>query len=189
MFAFSGCVENRSSIFISGVLAPTDDCTYTADANQPYLFSGSYFPDEGAGYTAAVLVGNQLTRLGDPTLNRSETSFFQIEGAEVALLSGDGASTVAEFSTVTTATVPPGTGANPGYGVVAINMIPPGTDGSIGDSFVAEFRVFGTSLGGASLESGLATFRIDVPGERPNRPCAFDLACFAGSDPPCGEAD
>lgn len=162
MFALSGCVENRSSIFVAGVIAPTDDCTFTADANQVMLFSGAYYYEDGGSYTAAVLVGNQLTRLGDPTLNRSETSFFQIEGAEVTLLSGDGASTVAEFSTVTTATVPPGTGPNPGYASVSVTMIPPGTSASDGDSFVAEFRVFGTSLGGAVLESGPATFRIDA---------------------------
>jgi hypothetical protein len=159
----AGCADNDSGLYVRGVLAiQAPDCVATADPSAAHLLGGVYDISirGNLGYTAALLVGNQLVRRGDRDQLRTETSRVSLEGAEVTLLTETGSS-ITEFTVPGTGFVDPGTSDEPGYGVMAAMLIPPGV-GSDGTRIVVEVRVFGTTLGGDEIESATLTFPITV---------------------------
>ncbi len=162
VLSLGACADNDSSIFIRGVVAlQSPECEAEADPSSPQWFEGVYdtMVRSDLGYTAVLLVGNQLVPRGDPDQLRTETSRVTIEGAEVVLLSEAG-STITEFTVPSSGFVDPGTGDDPGYGLMSALLIPPGQ--ATGDRVIAEVRAFGTTLGGDEVESATFTFPITV---------------------------
>jgi hypothetical protein len=158
-----GCAENESSLFVRSVLVVSPpECVVKADPGSTMLLGG--FMDLGLTdtYRAALLVGNQLVRRGSRDQLRTETSRVTLRGAEVRVRNALGA-LLREFTVDGTGFVDPGTSDEPGYGVMYVPMIPPGTAGlRPNTTVVASVRVFGETLGGTEIESGDLSFPISL---------------------------
>src|SRR5262249_20286356 len=111
-------------------------------------------------YTAALVVGNQLTERGSRNQLRTETSRVRLEGADIVLETAGGGQ-VASFSTIGTGFVHPASGTDPSYGGMYADLIPANLAIGEGD-YVARIKVFGTTLGGQDIESGELRFPISV---------------------------
>ncbi len=168
--SFQGCAENESMIFIKGVTMVTPpDCAAVPEEGSKLLFRGKLdvsFSEQGLpdnGYTAVLLVGNQLAIRGAKTRSRTETSNVVLQGAEVTLEGRDG-SELASFTSPGSGFAPPGAGENAGWGVVAVKLIADsGTvRGSAGDYVIAKVKVFGETLGGTAVSSNVYPFMIEI---------------------------
>jgi hypothetical protein len=189
----AGCAPNDSALFIRGVLAQQPpQCIVKNDPSSLMLGMGVLDREFAQTYVAALLVGNQLVRRGSKDQLRTETSRVRLEGAIVSVGTAAG-STIQEFSTIGTGFVDPGTGDEPGYGVMFATLIPPGA-GAPGEVVNVTVRVFGTTLGGQEIESGDISFPIAIcQGCLVSYPSdAIDPAtgqCLVGGDatvdPPC----
>lgn len=161
------CADNNSSLFIVGVLdLGLTSCIGKPDNTGPFQSGGILDTAFASGYTALVLVGNQLTQQGSREQLRTETSRVALRGAEVQLTTLDGRSlSVAgangTFSTVGTGFVDPAAGTTPSYATMAVNLIPPGLTG-LPPQVLAKIRVFGDTLGGTSVTSSELDFPIMV---------------------------
>jgi hypothetical protein len=172
--ALSACADNDSSLFIVGVLVPQPpDCSVTADPTSPEQLGGTLDVALRLNYTAALLVGNQLTPRGNKTNLKIETTRVNLRGAEVTLTDSQG-DLIKAFSIGGTGFVDSNTGETPGFGAFAVDLIP----GSVGQALAttnaqlkgaggsitvySKTRVFGDTLGGESLTSGYLTYPIEV---------------------------
>ncbi|HWZ89656.1 MAG TPA: hypothetical protein VNW92_12420 [Polyangiaceae bacterium] len=159
------CADNNSSLFIVGVLdTGLTTCIAKPDNTGPFLASGTLDTAFASGYTAVVLVGNQLTQQGSREQLRTETSRVSLRGAEVRLSTLNGMSIAGAqgaFSTVGTGFVDPAAGDTPSYATMAVNLIPPGLTG-LPPQVLAKIRVFGDTLGGTSVTSSELDFPITV---------------------------
>ena len=161
------CATNNSSLFLVGVMDIAQSaCVAKPDNTGPFLTSGTLDVAFASGYTAVVLVGNQLTQLGSSEQLRTETSRVSLRGAEVQLTTLDGralsvAGAQSTFSTVGTGFVDAAAGDTPSYATMAVNLIPPGLTG-LPAEVLAKIRVFGETLGGTSVTSSELDFPIDV---------------------------
>jgi hypothetical protein len=161
------CATNNSSMFIVGVIdIAQSSCTAKPDNTGPFLTGGILDVAFASGYTAIVLVGNQLTQLGSSEDLRTETSRVSLRGAEVQLTTLDGkalgvAGAQGTFSTVGTGFVDAAAGDTPSYATMAVNLIPPGLTG-LPAEVLAKIRVFGETLGGTSVTSSELDFPINV---------------------------
>jgi hypothetical protein len=160
--ATSGCADNDSSLFVQAVVRlEAPQCTAKADPNATLLGGGVLdraFP--GGTYDAALLVGNQLTRLGSRTQHRTETSRIVIRGAIVNVMDDKG-EPLQEFTVDATGFVDPGSGDDPGYGIVFAPIVPPGV-GEDDTSVTAHVKVFGETLGGTEVESAELSFPVFI---------------------------
>ncbi len=156
----AGCADNKSTIFVKHVLAPTDDCSFEADPTAPALFYGLMDLAVTDTYTAVLLVGNQLVPQGEDDQLRTETSRVALQGAEVRL-DAIGGDTVAHFRTIVSSTVDPAAGPEPGYGWANVTLVPPGLGLAPGE-YVATVTVFGETLGNQDVETGEFSFVIRV---------------------------
>jgi hypothetical protein len=156
-----GCEENESSLFIVGVLAiERSDCILTPEGTSILRTDGVLDLALRSSYTAGLLVGSQLTQRGSRDQLRTETARLSLRGAEVRLASSSGG-VIAEYTTIGTGLVHPAGGAEPGYGVMSVDLIPAGAP--IGPGLlVANIRVFGDTLGGDEIESNEFSFPIYV---------------------------
>jgi hypothetical protein len=154
----SGCAENRSSVYIVGILAPTDECRFTASLDTERRTLGGMCAGDQS-YFAAVMVANQLTKLSDPSTLKTETNVFQIEGVEVNVLNADGSSAGAAYSATISETIPAANGGVPGLAALALPLVD-GVSIGIGETLISEFRVFGSSLGGLDIQTGWYRFPI-----------------------------
>lgn len=159
------CASNDSSLFVVGVLdVSKSTCIAKADTSEALLAGGTLDIAFAQGYTAFVLVGNQLTQRGSREQLRTETSRVSLRGAEVRLTNLDGSAIAAAprpFSTVGTGFVDAASGDAPSYAAMAVNLIPPGLTGLPGE-VLAKIRVFGDTLGGTSVTSSELDFPITV---------------------------
>lgn len=156
-----GCAENESSLFIEGVLSIDDtECLLQPNPSGPFLLSGTLDTALRSSYAAPLVVGNQLTERGSRNQLRTETSRIRMEGAEVTLEDANGG-VVAEFTTLGSGFAHPAAGTDPGYGGFFADLIPPGAPVGEGQ-YVAEVKVFGTTLGGQEIESAALRFPIEV---------------------------
>jgi hypothetical protein len=161
------CADNNSSLFIVGVLdISQSSCIAKPDNTGPFQSNGVLDLAFASGYTAFVLVGNQLTEQGSREQLRTETSRVTLRGAEVQLTTLDGkalpiAGAENTFSTVGTGFVDPAAGDAPSYAAMAVNLIPPGLKG-LPAQVLAKIRVFGDTLGGTSITSSELDFPITV---------------------------
>jgi len=138
------------------------------DITGPFRSGGTLDTAFASGYTAFLLVGNQLTQQGSREQLRTETSRVALRGAEVQLTTLDGqaltniprgARDVLDGSG--TGFVDPAAGTTPSYSAVAVNLIPPGLT-ACPRKFLAKIRVFGDTLGGTSITSSELDFAINV---------------------------
>ncbi len=167
MLLTPSCADNNSSLFIVGIVdINQSSCIAKPDNTGPFLASGTLDTVFAQGYTAVLVVGNQLTEEGSTEDLRTETSRVTLRGAEVTLTTLDGralnvAGAQSTFSTVGTGFVDPSAGDAPSYATMAVNIIPPGLSG-LPAQVLAKIRVFGDTLGGTSITSSELDFPITV---------------------------
>ena len=159
----SGCADNDSVLFIGGVIMPEPpDCTFGAEAGGPTLTSGTV--DETLtltdSYQAALLVGNQITRQGSRDQLRTETSRVSILGAEVHVLE-DGGGELDAFTVPANGQIDPGSGQEPGYGVVYTELLADVRALGAG-RFISRVQVYGETLGGREVQSNWFRFPVEI---------------------------
>ncbi|MBK7578745.1 MAG: hypothetical protein IPI67_00950 [Myxococcales bacterium] len=201
VLATQGCAENETMLFVRGVLKlDAGECLAKGDPNSTILLGGTldlHFRDT---YNAALLVGNQLVRRGAKTLIRNESNRVVLKGAEITLLD-DQENIVAAFTVPGVGFVDVGTGEDPGYGVIATTLIPPGI-AQPDRLYLVEVRAFGDTLGGTEITSAalrypvytcdkcLITYPLSAadPASLPNYVCIGGettddpLPCYTGQD-------
>lgn len=173
----SGCADNESSIYVRDVLAGDESCIFRADPESTFIGAGSLDVAIRGEYHAALLVGNQLVRRGDPEQLRTETSRVTLYAADVTLLSPGGGALVradgsdAAFSVEVAGFVDPGTGQEPGYGIALVKLIDAQTAQDLAGQImatgfvqdvVAGVIVRGRTTGGNELETAEFQFPISV---------------------------
>jgi hypothetical protein len=171
--AVPSCRDNNETLFIRQLQAPVaPDCIAKSDATSVFIPRGVMDAGLSTRYFAYPLVGNQLVARGDFRTTRAEPNRVSIKGADIHLLDGS-QNEIAFYSVVATGTVDPTTSADPGYGVVSLELIPHfiGTKiaqslaaggGTTVQTYEARFRVFGETLGGTDVTSNEYIFPIDV---------------------------
>src|SRR6202012_4020189 len=91
MLLTPSCADNNSSLFIVGVFdVGQSSCIAKPDNTGPFLASGTLDTLFAQGYTAVLVVGNQLTEEGSTEQLRTETSRVSLRGAEITLTTLDG---------------------------------------------------------------------------------------------------
>lgn len=202
--ALPSCATNDSMMFIIGVAArKAGACTVKADLSSPILAKGTLDRNFATEYVAALIVGNQVTQRGSRDRIRTETSRITLQGAEVHLETTQGAELAAPFSAVGTGFVDASEGTDPALAAMFVSLIPSSlSKGLPRGTLVAKVRAFGTTLGGADIESAELGFPIEVcdgclvtysAGDRdltsdsPDYQCklATDGAVVSASDGPC----
>ena len=157
-----GCAENESSLFVRAVLVvEPPECVVKSDPGSAFLLQGVMDVGLTQSYRAALLVGNQLVRRGSRDQLRTETSRIRLQGAEVHLTDSEGSQLFA-FSIDGSGFVDPGSGDEPGFGVMSTVLIPPEFSPRAGTTVTARVRVYGRTLGGTDIESGDFWFPIYV---------------------------
>jgi hypothetical protein len=168
----AGCVDNNSSMFIQGVLAPeAPDCDVTAAQGSTLLGEGVLDVEFSTEYRAWLLVGNQMTPRGAKQQVRAETSRVSLRGAEIVLEDVEGGG-IAEFTVPGTGFVTVNRSEQPGFGAFLTTLIPGSNGGTISNrigsaygaqmTVIANIRVFGDTLGGVEVESAELSFPIRV---------------------------
>jgi hypothetical protein len=171
------CADNNVTLFIRQVqalIAP--ECIVNSDATA--LTSPAGFVDVGiaANFVLHPLIGNQLLIRGDNRTDRAEPNRVQIEGAEIELVEPSGAAIALggvnnPYTVIATGTIDPTASTDATYGVTQLEVLPP--------KVIAEFRrqlaakgigatetinaritVFGRTLGGTAVETGVFTYPI-----------------------------
>jgi hypothetical protein len=158
---------------VSQVLAPPTvtpgmSCIFTADPTQPHINSGALDIGLRQEYDPEILVANQTIPRGDPNQPQTETSFVAIKGGVVRITDTMGRQ-LANYTTLSSTTVPPSSGTTPGYSPMSIMLVDQATATSlgiakIGDSVrvISYLKLFGQTLGGESVESAEFEFPVDV---------------------------
>lgn len=165
------CAHDDSTMFVYDVLAGTlsgTTCTFTPDPTQAFLPSGVLDVALASEYDATYLVANQMVAQADPTIPQTETSFIEINHANVRVTNTDG-SLIREYSAVTAASIPPAAGTTPSFVPASVPTIDQQTVALIGavatqsivrvETFV---QFFGKTTGGQSVESNVFQFPVDV---------------------------
>jgi hypothetical protein len=176
----SACSHNDSTIFIyhvvdpgqttPGVVCPAPQANPTA----PFISQGELDTAiSPSGFFANFLVGNQLVGQADPTIPRTETSFFNVQGAIVRITASDG-SALATYSNLASATIAPASGGTPGYATVGVVLLDSSVIPLTPGVYVTYTKVFGKTLGGQYIESNEFEFPISV--------CRGCLVQFSAAD-------
>lgn len=165
VFGCLGCQENESMVVVRGVMKlEAGTCEATADESATLLMNGVVDTVFNSPYRVSLLVGNQLASKGQKSRARTETSNVILEGAEVEVKKDDGDLIGEAFTSPGIGYIPVGSGEGTGYGVMNIVAIPLDRFGilrKIGSGYViAEVKVFGKTLGGQEVESGVYKFPI-----------------------------
>lgn len=162
LLSFS-CAENDSSIFVRGVLA-IDETSCVARAEPSSLLRGFGVLDVGIRtdhtYSAALLVGNQLSAQGDRTKLRTETARVAFRGAEVSIVDPE-LGELEPYSVQATGFADPAPNADsPGFGFVFVPIVlpPDRTSGEV----TAKIRVYGDTLGGQEVQSNEFWYPIAI---------------------------
>lgn len=171
------CADNNQTIFIRQIQTiQAPECTVTNDVTA--FTSPTGFVDVGvaSNYVIYPLVGNQLLAKGDARQSRSESNRVQLEGAEIELADPTGATLSIgglpnPYSVIASGTIDPTASADASYGVTQIEVIPPVFmaayrqrlhEKGIGETQTihAKIKVFGHTLGGTAVETGIFTYPI-----------------------------
>lgn len=180
-----GCTDERSSFYISGNVFPQlQDGVCTYDVGNADRLSGVWDVSFGNAYYVFPRYENTARNRAKGIV--ADTSGIRVQGVEVTLLDGAG-NEIAEYSVPTSSFLPSSPdGINPGRTSGAVPLIPPGVPVPVGDFLVAEVVAFGTTLGGAEVESSPWMWVVQVcngclracaaEGEQPQP------VCSAGSD-------
>lgn len=159
-----GCADNDSMMFIVGVYARKQgDCSPKPEAGAPLWANGALDRSFAGEYTAALLIGNQITERGSREQLRTETSRVSLKGAEVKLETLKGASLVEPFSSTATGFVDAAGGTDPSLAIMYASLIPASIAPNLPTgTIVAKVRVFGDTLGGQEVESSELSFPIYI---------------------------
>ena len=162
-FAAGGCADNDSALFIRSVLALEGggDCVAVAQPEAKFLAFGVLDVSFRQNYFANLLVGNQLARQGNSEKVRTETARIALRGADVEVKRIDG-SVIVAFATDGAGFVDPGSATDPGYGIMAAELLPPGAVSEADGRVNVSVRVVGETLGGTSIESSELIFPISI---------------------------
>lgn len=162
--ALPSCATNDSMMYIVGVAArQSGACAVKADLESAMLARGTMDRLLASEYTAALLVGNQLTERGSRERLRTETSKVALKGAEVRLENTQGKELVPAFSAIGTGFVDASEGTDPAPAVMFATLIPASIAQTLpSGTVVSKVRVFGTTLGGEDVESAELLFPIVV---------------------------
>lgn len=165
-----GCAKNDESIYVAGVLAPSQNringaCQYTDDPTQSRLFSSLLDVGVRDDYQAVLLVANQMIPRGDPLDPRAESNKIHIDGAVIRVTNPDGSEVAPSFTTFSSGfVINTQNNGNPGFTSVAVpiidgntanvlrGLVPP--DKSTEKEILVFIRAFGKTLGGVDVESG-----------------------------------
>jgi hypothetical protein len=161
------CAHDDSTLYIRMVIAPPTGtqafqaCVYTPQPDGTFLPSGIWDVGLAEDYSPAVLVGNQMISRMDPLRPTTETNRIELQGATVRLTDAAGTQ-IATFTSLTSGTVDPASGTQPGYTATFATIGDPATADSLRNSLpdrytpktlVAYFKLYGVTLGGTSVES------------------------------------
>lgn len=167
----TGCTEeNTEMVIVANLARPAGSCTIRADLTSTSLGSG--FLDVGLklDYVASLLVANQLTPRGDKENLRTETMQVSLEGAEVRLLDAED-NLLEEFTVPASGVIFPEPATGPGLGIATVTLVPSTTGSALAEelensgqrrTLIAEAKVYGRTLGGLEVESGMFTYVIQV---------------------------
>jgi hypothetical protein len=178
----AACAHDDSTIYIRDVLqAPQAQqsgvCTYTADPTQPMITAGVLDVAFASSYTAAFLVGNQMTPRGSAEQDRTETARVTLQGAIVRVTDINGNDLRPSFTWSASTTVDPATGGTPSYAPFFAEIIDSTVSGTIksqvqsaiaahqatGTTRVLTYvKIFGHTLGGQRVETNEFQFPVDV---------------------------
>ena len=168
------CAENRESIYIAAVLdqsAATDSCnTLTCGASMTFRDHGYLDVRYANHYPAALAVFNQMLERQSKAKAAAESSFVNLEGAEVRLTDAGNNEIVEPFSVPVASFVSPNAGT-PSCSPAGVDLVDyhaaqvlaaqlQGT--GVIKRVNAHVKVFGTSTGGTALESAEFLYPIDV---------------------------
>ena len=157
-----GCADNESMLFVRGVLAwPPGQCVINPDPSSLMRLGGVLDRAFRGNYIAPLLVGNQLTTRGDRDTLRTESSRITLRGAVVEINNRQG-DRLLHYTADGTGFVDPGDGTNPGFGIMSVELIPPGANIPDNTEVIVGVRVFGDTLGGREIESSELTFPIFI---------------------------
>lgn len=206
LLATASCADNDSSLFIKGAMASTGECVFEAEGDAPLALMGIMDVAYASTYTLPLLVGNQLIARGDADKLRTETARVVIRGAVVNVLTADGTTTRASFSTNAGGFVDPASGSDPGWGTSFVNAISNELAEELrndlplfgSEEFNVSVYVYGDTLGGDEVESSTLTFPLficngclvdcsfaDAAGDCNDFPPeGLELSCFPGQDVP-----
>jgi hypothetical protein len=178
----AACAHDDSTIFIRDVLTPPTAqagglCQYTADPSQSSITSGILDVAFATSYTAAFLVGNQMTPRSVNDQTRTETSRVTLQGAIVRVTDINGNELRPSFTWSASTTVDPATGGTPSYAPFFAEIVDStvaaqlkgqaqaavAAHQAIGTTRVLTYtKVFGHTLGGTRVESNEFQFPVDV---------------------------
>lgn len=174
----SGCVDNRASIYIAGVMIKQPpQCNVTNDPSAPQRLRGTLDLAVKAAYDAVLLVGNQLTPRGEKIQGKAEPMRIALSAAEITLLDGAGEQLscpgneeCGSFSIFGAGVASVNRSEDAAFGLFSAQLIPPIVTDSIFDdvlnngavTIVASVKVRGETLGGREIESGEFIFPVDV---------------------------
>ena len=164
----SGCVENRSSLFVYGNGAAEisgTTCEVKLGGEIDLITRGTFdlvrSEQYAVGYIARLVVGNQLQPLGDNDTLRAETSRIQLEGAEVSVTPVGSGSGGGSYTVSFTGIVDTKDSEEPGQSVIPVELIPFDFLTEVGEYDVT-FNLFGHTLGGTEIESGEVTYTVEA---------------------------
>jgi hypothetical protein len=182
----TACEHNDQSMFLSHVLAPPENCQYTAD-QESYLPSGVVDVALASEYRPTFLAGNQLIARSDRTTVRAESNRITLKGAVVSVSYATG-EFLGEFTSLSSGTLDPAT-SDVHYAAITLTVLDQNVIKKLREALpnrgasrtvVARVKAFGTTIGGKDVESnefefpivatngGLVRFPPDA--EDPNQP-------------------
>jgi hypothetical protein len=182
------CAEDNQAVFVTGLLAPPaarqgGTCLYTADPTQPFISAGTLDIAVKRFYDANFLVGNTMIRRAQREDVRSEPNRAFIQGAIVRVTDANGRE-LNSFTSLANVTIDPSDGATPTYGpLLGVRVLDESTLGKSsanslqsGQStvLIANVKVFGSTAGSVSLESG--EYQVPI------RVCKKCLVVFTAAD-------
>jgi hypothetical protein len=158
------CATNDSMMYIVGVAArQAGSCGVEADLETVILAKGTMDRLLASDYTAALIVGNQLTQRGSRERLRTETSKIALKGAEVRLEDTQGNALVPAFTAIGTGFVDASQGVDASPAVMFATIVPASVVGQLPvGTVVSKVRVFGTTLGGEDVESAELLFPVEI---------------------------
>jgi len=172
----ASCADTQSVIFIRQVQARVSKgASGCAVDNNPTSLSFTQgvmdvaFTSE---YRATLLVGNQLVARGNSSQLKSETGRVTIQGSEVWVADAQGKVFWGPTTVPGSGFIDPASGQDPSFGVTDTILLGSskgqelrtelqGTPG-VRRRFVANVKVFGSTLGGTAVETGEWQFPISV---------------------------
>jgi hypothetical protein len=197
MLSLAACEDNRTSLFIRGVIPAEVDTTTggcSIDGASDTLLTGGIV-DVGltTGYTLDLSVANQLLARANRSSTTAEVNRVTLNRAEIRISSST-AVRRSRFSSIVSGIVDPSAdGSTPGLGFVSVNVVEPdlatelfeqlgGTPGQTAE-LVAYVKLFGETLGGNDIETDFFQY--------PFTACVGCLVFFPVADgvPDCSATD